>query len=329
MLNVMRDNLKHLKWVLYLVAASMTLYLGSGFLGNRGSGGASAPWAAKVNGTEISTRDFVSATRNMHDYYANLLGDQFAQIKPQLRLGTQAIQQLVVQQIQLDESRKLGFQTSDRELADMIRNDPRFQDASGKFVGAEQYKTYFQRQWDGGVEAFEEELAKEIISRKWADLVGQAVRISPMELEDAYRQRHEKTRIRYLVVASADQPAGGPVPETSIQSWYDSHPDDYMQGVSRKIRYAVIERQAQLEEIQVTDEEIETYYNANLDSFTIPEQRRASHILFQVLPSASSEERAEVEATAQATLLRIKAGESIADLAPELSIDTYLRRQRR
>ena len=189
MLNVMRENLRHLKWVLYIVAASMTLYLGTGFLGNRDSGGASAPWAAKINDSEISSRDFLSATRNMNDYYASVLGEQYAQFKPQLRLGSQAIQQLINQQVQLEEARKLGFRASDQELSDLIRSDPRFQDETGKFVGAEQYKNYFQRSYAGGVEAFEAELSREIVSRKWADLVGQAVKVSPTELEDSYRQR--------------------------------------------------------------------------------------------------------------------------------------------
>ena len=322
MLNVMRDNLRHLKWVLFIVAVSMTLYLGTGFLGNRDSGGASAPWAAKVNNSEISSRDFLSAARNMNDYYANVLGEQYAQFKPQLRLGTQAIQQLINQQVQLEEALKLGFRASDQELADLIRSDPRFQDETGQFIGAEKYKTYFQRQWVGGVEAFEAELAREIISRKWADLVGHSVKVSPLELEDAYRQRYEKTRIRYLVVASADQENGRQVPEAALEAWYNSHQDDYMQGVRRKIRYAVIERRSVLDEIEVTDSEIETYYNANEASFQIPEQRRASHILFQLLPSATPEAKAAVKATAEATLARIKAGESMADLAPELSADT-------
>jgi peptidyl-prolyl cis-trans isomerase D len=322
MLNVMRENLRHLKWVLFIVAASMTLYLGTGFLGNKDSGGPSAPWAAKVNDSEISTRDFLSATRNMNDYYAGVLGEQYAQFKPQLRLGTQAIQQLINQQIQLEEASKLGFRASDQELADLIRNDSRFQDENGQFVGAEQYKTYFQRQWVGGVEAFEAELAKDIASRKWADLVGQAVKVSPVELEEAYRQRYEKTRIRYLVVASADQPTAGPVPESEIEAWYNSHQDDYMQGVRRKIRYAVVERRSVLEEIEVTDSEIGDYYGANQASYETPEQRRASHILLQVLPSATAAEKDGVKATAEAILARVRAGESIADLAPELSVDT-------
>ena len=50
MLNVLRDNLKHLKWLLWVVAASMTLYLGAYFFRDSGRGGTTADWAAKVDG---------------------------------------------------------------------------------------------------------------------------------------------------------------------------------------------------------------------------------------------------------------------------------------
>ena len=53
MLNVMRENLRHLKWLLWLVAASMTFYLGAFFFSDD-RGGSRDDWVARVNGTEIS-----------------------------------------------------------------------------------------------------------------------------------------------------------------------------------------------------------------------------------------------------------------------------------
>ncbi len=50
MLNVMRDNLKHLKWVLVVVALAMLGYLGSYFDPRVRNGSLSSDWAAKVTG---------------------------------------------------------------------------------------------------------------------------------------------------------------------------------------------------------------------------------------------------------------------------------------
>ena len=48
MLNVMRDNLRHLKWVLVVVALAMLGYLGAFFDMSPKGGGATADWAARV-----------------------------------------------------------------------------------------------------------------------------------------------------------------------------------------------------------------------------------------------------------------------------------------
>ena len=183
MLNVMRDNLRHLKWVLLIVALSMTAYLIPGFLRDLGKGGVSAEWAARVNDTEISTQAFLNAARSQDTYYRGLLGEQYSQLKPQLRLGTQVIQRLIYEQIQLDEARKLGFRASEQEIADRIINDPSLQDPqTGKFVGKDRYMEVAQRGYPGGVAALEKAYSAEIITRKWVDLVTQAVKVYPGDI---------------------------------------------------------------------------------------------------------------------------------------------------
>ncbi|WP_456276848.1 peptidylprolyl isomerase [Bacillus sp. AK128] len=63
------------------------------------------------------------------------------------------------------------------------------------------------------------------------------------------------------------------------------------------------------ERISVTDEEMETYFEENKDSFAQQEQVQASHILV------------EDEATAQEVVAKIEAGEDFASLVTEYSTD--------
>jgi foldase protein PrsA len=63
-------------------------------------------------------------------------------------------------------------------------------------------------------------------------------------------------------------------------------------------------------QVKISDEEIKTYYDTNLESLKIPEQVRASHILV-----ATKEE-------AEAVLASLKGGADFATLAKEKSTDT-------
>ncbi len=77
----------------------------------------------------------------------------------------------------------------------------------------------------------------------------------------------------------------------------------------------------ELSNVAVTDEDMESYYKANMDTFKQPEMVRARHILIKVDKSASEEEKAKAKEKAEGILKRIKAGEDFAKLAKEYSDD--------
>lgn len=69
----------------------------------------------------------------------------------------------------------------------------------------------------------------------------------------------------------------------------------------------------------VTDAEIKEFYDKNPETFTLPEQIRASHILITVDPAASAAERKKGSELAESLLKQLKAGGDFAKLAQENS----------
>ncbi len=67
--------------------------------------------------------------------------------------------------------------------------------------------------------------------------------------------------------------------------------------------------------IQVSDEEVESFYEGNKQSYKMPLQFRASHVLIKVDPSSSAEQRTELKAKAEGLLQRAKSGEDFYNLA--------------
>jgi peptidyl-prolyl cis-trans isomerase D len=323
MLNVLRSSIKetpYLKWVLIVVGLGMVAYLGNYFVGNRSAGGRS-DWVARVNGVPISQWRFREVARNLDDYYRNLFGANYEDIKPQLQISRQAVAALVETELILQDARRLGLRNSAADLAAKIHSYPGLQDQSGRFIGKERYKRVLERNYPGGYTAFERTLGEDLLESQWTALVTQAVVVSDGELREIFRKRTEKTEIDYVVVASADQTIDNDPGEDELRRWYDDHVDTYMRDAGRNIRYVVIDRESLLDTIEVSDDDVRAYYDANQTTYTHPEQRRARHILFRLESGASDEDKQRARQRAEEALERLRNGADFAALAEELSDD--------
>ncbi|HXV77793.1 MAG TPA: SurA N-terminal domain-containing protein [Candidatus Polarisedimenticolaceae bacterium] len=130
MLNVLRENLKKrawTKWLLLLVAGSMTLYLAAYF---GGSGGDEAPradgnWAARIDGEAIPSQHYLQLARRIDQTYRQMFGANYNDMRDQFQIGTQAMRQIIEQEIILRDARRLGLSISDEELIEPAPRRPR------------------------------------------------------------------------------------------------------------------------------------------------------------------------------------------------------------
>jgi len=327
MLNALRENLKQKswpKWILLLVAASMTLYLAAGVRGCDDENDPEARnWAAKLDGDPIPTQDFIKLARRMDQTYRQLFGQNYNDMRSQVRVGSQAMQMLLEQNIILRDARSMGLDVSDTELIDRITGRADLADANGAFIGKQQYEDRMNRFFTGGVAAFEAEVADEILIEKWLNVVSQSIAVDDADVEITFRQRNEKTSIDYVIVRSADQDIETAISDEQAAEWYGAHSDLYRRDEGRRIRYAIVPRADEMNTIEIADEEIGAAYETNQAKYSHPEQRRARHILLRVEPEATEEDRQSVEAEAEALLERVRAGEDFAALARTSSQDTF------
>jgi peptidyl-prolyl cis-trans isomerase D len=324
MLNVMRDNLRHLKWVLVVVALAMLGYLGSYFDPRVRSGGAiSSDWAAKVDGHTIPTQEFLQVARTQDDYYRRLLGQQYESMKKTLKLGTQSIQSLIDRRLVLAEARAMGLSATKEAISKAILENPNFKDpSSGTFVGKERYADFIAQNYDGGVEGYERRLADDLLAQKWLDVMTASAQISDAELEQAWRTRNVRAAADYVFVASSPAPVDATVDEATIAAWYGAHASGYKRSESRKVRLVVVDRQAQVAKAKVSDTDVKADYDAHAAQYVRPEQRHARHILFKLPPGAGAADKAAARDKAVAALARAQKGEDFATLARSMSQDT-------
>ncbi|HEV8632507.1 MAG TPA: SurA N-terminal domain-containing protein, partial [Thermoanaerobaculia bacterium] len=158
MLQVLRDSMKYLAWILWVVIAIFVLFVFVDFgrSSRYGGNGEQPQTAATVGNQAISYREYEHAYRNLEERYRQQLGQQFTpEMAQQMRLPMQALNQLVLRKILLREAARLDLQVSDAELRRYIAAMPLFQDSGGKFVGADLYQRLVRSRLGETPEAFE------------------------------------------------------------------------------------------------------------------------------------------------------------------------------
>ena len=321
MLEVFRQNLKHFKWILVLIIASWILFYGVDWWAGRGSSG-SAPWVARVNGTEVSVQLWQETAQRMDQQYQRMFGSQYAQLRDRIDVRREAAEQLVQKELILQDAARQGLTVSDEELAAAILRIPQLQ-RDGKFVGLEEYRQLLRR---GAVapyyspEQFEAAVRQDIVAQRWQELLASSISVSPAEIEKAFRERHETVSFDYVVVP-VDPAAVGTPSDAELGPWYAARVSRYAQGDGRRAIYVLVDDKAVESRVQVTDAEIQAFYDQNKDTFSRPEERRARHVLVKVDATADQATLDAARKTIESVAAQARAGTDFAQLAARYSDD--------
>lgn len=318
MLKVLRDNLKYLSWILWVVILIFIAFVFVDFGGGLTQGQGGRSWAATIGSEKISYSDFEREYRQLESQYRQAFGENFTpEIAKQLRLPLQALDRLVDQRLLLGEAADRGLKASDTEVREAIFEIPGMKDASGTFVGDESYKR-FVRANGYSVRAFEDAIRRQIMLTKLNAIFSASVAASDADVERAYRDQAERAAIRYLVLPPAGFQSQATLSSAEIASYFARHPDEFRLPPQRIVNYLLVDTVRTRAKMTIEKADLESYYNAHLDDFKQEEQVHARHILLKVDDKRTA---AEAEGALAAVRQRVEAGEDFATLATALSDD--------
>lgn len=317
MLKVLRDNLKYLSWILWVV---IIVFIGFVFIDFGGArlGGQGRGVAAQVGDRQVTYADFQRRHRNLDQRYRSALGDRYTpEVAKQLRVRTQALEQLVGQQILLAEAERYGLAVSDEEVRRAILEAPSFQDEQGGFVGEELYRDFLLS--EGLTPAqFERSVRDELVVERLMTLLGDGLRVADAEVEAAYRERSDQAKIQHLYLPATRYFGQAQATPAEVQAHFDAHREELRLPIQRLVDYLLVDAARLRATVQVSPEEIERQYRERQDEFRQDEQLRARHILLRV-----DDQRSEAQARQEMTALRsqLEGGADFAALARERSDD--------
>jgi len=178
---------KHMNWIMWAIVVLITVtFL---FFGIYPSdiGGRSV---AKVGGDVITADEFNRVYQNLYDNYKQLLKDQFNESYAK-SLKSQALQELVVGRLLVQEADRVGLRISDEELQAVIMKMPSFA-REGKFD-----RKIYDRildQINMKPAAFEASQREFMLRQKLEQLVKDGVVVTDAELAAAYKQKNSKAK---------------------------------------------------------------------------------------------------------------------------------------
>ncbi len=319
MLKILRDNLKYLSWILWLVIGIFIAFVfvdfGGGLSG--GSGGRAA--AATVGDREISYRDFEREYRRLENQYRQAFGEQFTpELANQLKLPLQALERLVDQKLLLGEAERLGLAASDREVQEAILEIPGLKDSAGNFVGHDTYERFLRMNGLNSRE-FEDSVREELMIGKLQAIVSSSVDISDAAVEKSYREQAERASIRFLQLpASRFQAEVGNLTAADLQTYFNAHREELRLPEQRVVDYLLVDSVKLRATMNFEPGELDRYYREHVADFSTPEQVRARHILLKV-----DDKRSAMQAERELANLkqRLDQGADFAQLAGEVSED--------
>lgn len=318
MLKLFRENLRSLSWVLWIVIIVFVLLIFADVRafspGASGGPNALAAWAG--DDIEVTFAEYKRFYENLASRYRQYLGDQFTpEIDRQLKI--QALNSSLDRKILVREAKDMGLRVSDEELRKAIVKLPVFKDEAGRFVGDERYQQAVRYLGFTSPGDFETAYREDLLTEKLDDALRSSIYVSGQEVEEAYRARVDRAKIRYVRVRNAQFNDRVSVSAGDVQTYYDEHADDYLLPEQRTAAYLLVDNAKLREQVQIPDEDVRAYYDANQDQFSTEEQVRARHILLRTDERTAEEAEAEL----RAARARIEAGEDFAVVAKEISED--------
>ncbi len=318
-----------LSTILLVFCGAMVITLIPGGLGNGLSfgGGPGVGVVAKVGSEDVTRIEVERQAKQMLQQQFPRGSAMASQLLPYF--ASQAVQQLIMQKAVLSEAQRMGLRATDEELRDELQHG-RYAATffpNGNFVGQDAYEERLQ-QANLTVPQFEEGVKDQILFDKLRGLIAGGATVTDAEIRQEFQKRNTKVKFDYAVLKKDDLLKSISPNETELKAFYEQNKATYANSIpeKRKISYVLVENARLASEAQVSDSEIQSYYDQHRDEFRVPEQVNIRQVLIKTpLPGPDGKVDPKGLDTARQkaddVLKQLKAGGKFEDLAKKYSED--------
>ncbi|WP_297792404.1 SurA N-terminal domain-containing protein [uncultured Marinobacter sp.] len=164
-----------------------------------------------------------------------------------------------------------------------------------------------------GVGEFREAMRKQYVVNQIRAGIAQSAMVTEENVAQLLRIQNQTRDFRVLTLTADEVREDVEVSDAEIEAYYQENIEDYSLPERVDAEYIALSLEALAETVNVSDEELEAYYKERASELA-SEERRAAHILIEGGDDASD--------TVSTIQERLASGEKFADLAEEFSADS-------
>ena len=281
--------------------------------------GASKIVVATVNGVEIEKTDYQNSLSDQRRMLVQMMGqnvdaDYFASRAFKL----QVLETLIDSRLQAEYLRDRGFRVTDEQLSKKISSFSTFQ-VDGQFDPTR----YEQLVRNAGlsVEGFERQQRQQgAIDQLRAGLRGSSLVVSSMT-DRAIELLYQRRVAQFTVVDIAAFEDSLVVGSEALRDEFDANKAQYVQPEQMQVEFIRLSVDELGKQANVSELEQRAFYDNNVERFTQPESRSASHILLSLAEDDAEDVVDTREQEAKGIAARARSGEDFAKLAETYSKD--------
>ena len=273
MLESFRSNMKGVALGITILIAVVFIFSGTGtvFLANSSNGA-----VASVGETEISEFDLLRSISNQKQQILEQNPDLDTSLISDDMLRPAALERLIRREVLVQTAQKNGLSMSESSINSEILNVEGFK-TDGKF-DQDRYKFVLQNQ--GYTHAsFKQMLNNDLVVQQLISGVSETAFVTEFENQSLASVSEQSRTYYYLTIPVSKYSLEVSVSENEISDFYQNNPNDFMTEEQLKIDYIELKPEMLADKNAISEEMVQTRFEAELADLDLTESRRVSHIL--------------------------------------------------
>lgn len=166
---------------------------------------------------------------------------------------------------------------------------------------------------------FENDIRNSSLIQKLQQYVTLPVKPTEQEARELFDTASEKVQIDYYYIPGADFVDMVKISDKEIEDYYKANPENFTVPARAVIKYIAFTPEELSIYEEVSPEDVKSYYEAHKDNYVQEEQVKARHILLMVDENAPEADAEKAEKEIKKILAKAKSGQDFAKLAEKYS----------